>query len=111
LDRKEIKMQKKAKQTKSSGRKVVRTAAAAKRTSPRSATKNLGAARAGSKLEQIVTLLRRPSGATIEQLVTATGWQSHSVRGAISGSLKKKLGLAIVSDKSDGPRVYRLAAA
>ena len=104
-------MPKKSKQTKSTGRKVGCTAAAAKRTSARSVAKNPGAVRTGSKLEQIVTLLRRPSGATIEQLVTATGWQCHSVRGAISGSLKKKLGLAIVSDKSDGPRIYRLAAA
>jgi hypothetical protein len=111
LDRKEIKMQKKAKQTKSTGRKTGRIAATAKRSSARPSTKNLGAVRAGSKLEQIVALLRRPSGASIEQLTAATGWQSHSVRGAISGSLKKKLGLAVVSDKSDGSRVYRLVAA
>ncbi|MEI9931693.1 MAG: DUF3489 domain-containing protein [Rhizomicrobium sp.] len=104
-------MQKKSKQPKSTGRKVSRAAAAAKRISARSVAKNLGAARAGSKLEQIATLLRRPSGATIEQLVMATGWQSHSVRGAISGSLKKKLGLAVVSDKAQGLRIYRLAAA
>ena len=64
LDRKEIKMQKKARQTKSTGRKNGRAAATAKRSSARSVAKNLGAARPGSKLEQIVTLLRRPSGAT-----------------------------------------------
>lgn len=91
--------------------KAGRTASAPKRTSAHGDAKVGGTARAGSKLEQIATVLRRPAGATIEQLVMATGWQAHSVRGAMSGSLKKKLGLAVVSVRSNGCRVYRIATA
>ena len=54
-------------------------------------------------------MLRRPEGATIGQIAKALDWQLHSVRGAISGSLKKKQGLTIVADKfADGERVYRI---
>jgi hypothetical protein len=57
-----------------------------------------------------VTMLRRPVGATIEAIAAATGWQRHTVRGLISGTLKKKLGLAIAAEnRSDGARVYRIA--
>ncbi len=67
--------------------------------------------RPGSKQALLVELLRRKEGATIAQAVRATGWQPHSVRGAISGSLKKKLGLAVTSDKVEGRgRVYRVTA-
>ncbi len=62
-----------------------------------------------SKLDQLVALLRRPEGATIQAMAAATGWQAHSVRGAMSGGLKKKAGLAISSEKADGVRVYRIA--
>lgn len=60
------------------------------------------------KLGALVSLLKRPEGATLEQMMDATGWQAHSVRGAMSGSLKKKLGLAITSEKTEGGRVYRI---
>jgi hypothetical protein len=60
------------------------------------------------KLGKLIELLRRPEGATIEAMMAATGWQAHSVRGAMSGALKKKQGLAIASDKSDAGRVYRI---
>ena len=60
------------------------------------------------KFGALVGLLKRPEGATLEQMTQATGWQSHSVRGAMSGSIKKKLGLAITSEKTDGGRVYRI---
>ncbi len=54
-------------------------------------------------------MLRRPEGATIEQVVEATGWQRHTVRGAMSGALKKKLGLTLASEKVEGRgRVYRI---
>jgi hypothetical protein len=54
-------------------------------------------------------MLRRPEGATIGQIAKALEWQLHSVRGAISGSLKKKQGLTVVADKiADGERVYRI---
>lgn len=66
--------------------------------------------RAGSKLATLITTLRRPAGATIPDLMEATGWQAHSVRGAISGNLKKKLNLEVVSEVLDGRgRVYRIA--
>jgi len=63
----------------------------------------------GTKLGQLEALLRRSEGASIAQLSTALDWQPHSVRGAMSGSLKKKRGLKIVDEKVDGKeRVYRI---
>ncbi len=68
------------------------------------------AARPGTKQALMIDLLKRKKGATIEEIVAATGWQAHSVRGAISGTLKKKLGLAVTSERiGDGSRVYRIA--
>jgi hypothetical protein len=60
------------------------------------------------KLGALVTLLRRPEGARIEELTAATGWQAHSVRGAIAGALKKKLKLAVTADRTEQGRVYRI---
>ena len=69
------------------------------------------AVRPGTKQALLIDLLKRKKGVTIEEIVEATGWQPHSVRGAISGTLKKKLGLKVNSEKpSDGPRRYRIAA-
>ena len=53
-------------------------------------------------------MLRKPSGASIKAIMSATGWQSHSVRGAISGAIKKKLGLKVASETRDGERFYRI---
>ena len=54
-------------------------------------------------------MLKRSKGATIDEIVTATGWQSHTVRGAMAGALKKKLGLTITSEKDETRgRVYRI---
>jgi hypothetical protein len=53
------------------------------------------APRAGTKQALMIDLLKRPEGATVEQIAAATGWQHHTIRGAISGALKKKLGLAV----------------
>jgi Protein of unknown function (DUF3489) len=64
--------------------------------------------RSGTKIESMVAMLRRSGGASIEALAKATGWQVHSVRGAISGTLKKKLGLVVVSDKTGAVRLYRI---
>jgi Protein of unknown function (DUF3489) len=51
--------------------------------------------RAGTKQAQMIEMLKRPEGATVDQIAAATGWQHHTIRGAISGALKKKLGLTI----------------
>ena len=65
--------------------------------------------RPGTKLAAMVVALRRPQGATSLQLMLATGWQPHTVRGAISGMLRKKLGLNVVLAHNDsGERVYRV---
>jgi len=60
------------------------------------------------KLGKVVALLKRPNGATIADLTKATGWQAHSVRGAISGAIKKKLKLKVVSEKTGDVRSYRI---
>ena len=63
-----------------------------------------------TKLGRLEGMLRRKEGATIGQIAKALDWQLHSVRGAISGSLKKKQGLTILAEKvADGDRVYRIA--
>ena len=65
--------------------------------------------RPGTKQAMLIDLLKREKGATIDDAVVATGWQAHSVRGAISGALKKKLGLTVTSDKVEKRgRVYRI---
>jgi hypothetical protein len=60
------------------------------------------AIRAGTKQAQIIAMLQRPDGATIAEMVEATSWQAHSVRGSISGALKKKLRLPITAEKVEG---------
>jgi hypothetical protein len=68
-------------------------------------------AKAPTKVQALVTLLRRPEGARLGELMAATGWQAHSVRGAMSGAIKKGLGLTITSEKVDGERLYRIPEA
>ena len=58
--------------------------------------------RAGTKQAQIIAMLQRPEGASIVEIVTASGWLAHTVRGLISGALKKKLGLPITAEKVEG---------
>lgn len=60
---------------------------------------------APSKLDQLEALLTRENGASIAEMTEATGWQQHSVRGAMAGALKKR-GLVIASDKTGGVRRY-----
>ena len=61
-----------------------------------------------SKLGIIIAQLQQKGGTTIEAMCVATGWQSHSVRGALSGTIKKKLGLDVQSETTDGIRHYRI---
>mgnify|MGYP000639830479 CR=1 FL=1 len=68
--------------------------------------------REGTKQATLIAMLRAPDGATIEEIMAATGWQSHTVRGAMAGALKKKLGLEVTSEKiEDRGRVYKLPSA
>ena len=65
--------------------------------------------RENTKQATLIAMLRRPEGATIAQMASALEWQSHTVRGALAGALKKKLGLNLVSEKEKGQeRVYRI---
>ena len=63
-----------------------------------------------SKQDQIVALLRQPGGTTLDVLVKSTGWQKHSVRGFLAGTVRKKLKLPLLSEKIDGIRTYRIGA-
>ena len=67
----------------------------------------------GSKQSQLVSLLQSSTGATIEQMTTATGWQAHTVRGTISGVLRKRLGLNVQCFEAvnGNARVYRIVGA
>ena len=68
-------------------------------------------ARGGSKTAQILDLLKRPGGVTSKELMKATGWQPHSVRGFLSGTVGKKMGLTVTSTKGeDGERSYSVKA-
>jgi len=65
--------------------------------------------RSGTKQALLIEMLQRPNGATIAEIVAATGWQSHTARGAMAGALKKRLGLVIASEKDEARgRVYRI---
>lgn len=66
---------------------------------------------AASKGDRIFTLLRRAEGASLEDMMKATGWQQHSLRGFMSGTLAKRKGLRVASEKLDGERRYRIVEA
>ena len=80
-------------------RKAKATKAAPATSEPEAATEGAPTAkpvpRAGTKQALMIDMLKRPEGATVEQIAAATGWQHHTIRGAISGALKKKLGLSV----------------
>ena len=67
-------------------------------------------AKPASKQGEVIAMLRRPEGATVDEVASAMGWQRHTVRGLFSGTLKKKLGLALASAQEERGRVYRIAA-
>jgi hypothetical protein len=93
--------------------------AAKKTAAPKPAAKPKLAPKAGKqstnadpdkKSAQVLKLLRRPQGATINELSIATTWQPHSVRGFLSGTVKKRYGLKLTSEVVDGTRHYRVPA-
>ena len=87
---------------------TARTSKKAART--KGAAKAVSTPRAESKQSQLIAMLKQPDGATIVEIAKALDWQPHTVRGAIAGALKKKLGLNVESEKvDDRGRVYRLA--
>ncbi|MCB1474099.1 MAG: DUF3489 domain-containing protein [Rhodobiaceae bacterium] len=68
--------------------------------------------RDGTKAAVVLDLLRRESGASVEELMASCGWQAHSVRGFLSGTVRKRMGFALVSEKdAGGVRSYRIAEA
>ena len=77
---------------------------------PKGAKKANGA-RDGSKTAKILDLLKRPDGVTLKELMKGTNWLPHSVRGFLSGTIRKKMGLAVTSTKGeDGERTYSVKA-
>ena len=62
-----------------------------------------------SRTDTLIKILKTREGASIEQLADAVGWQHHSVRGALSGILRKRLGLNVVSEQVGDTRIYRIA--
>ena len=97
----------KSSNTARTSKKAARTKGAAK---PKAATKAASTPRAESKQSQLIAMLKQPDGVTIVEITEALEWQPHTVRGAIAGALKKKLGLKVESEKvDDRGRVYRLA--
>jgi hypothetical protein len=74
------------------------------------ATATVRRSRADTKQAQLIAMLKRRKGASIEEIGEKFGWQAHTVRGAIAGALKKKLGLDVISEKIERRgRVYRIA--
>ena len=74
------------------------------------AEKKAGAAREGSKTATVLAMIQRAKGATLAEIMEATNWQAHSVRGFISGTMGKKMGLKVESSKrDDGTRVYSIS--
>jgi tRNA U34 2-thiouridine synthase MnmA/TrmU len=65
--------------------------------------------RQGTKTEKVLDLLKRSGGASLKDIMTATDWEAHSVRGFLSGTIGKQMGLKVESTKTkDGERIYSL---
>jgi hypothetical protein len=72
----------------------------------------VAARRSGTKQAQVLAMLRRPKGATVAAIMAATGWQQHSVRGFLAGTVRRKLALPLITEQAEGGvRHYRIAAA
>ena len=70
----------------------------------------ISSSRTDSKQAKLISLMQRPEGASMDALMKATGWQRHSVRGLLSGTLRKKLGLTVSCNMDGDHRIYRIAA-
>jgi hypothetical protein len=91
---------------------VVKTVLAIRNRAAETPAPKVPAIRAGTKQATLIAMLRAPEGASMEEIMAATGWLSHTIRGALSGALKKKLGLEVSSEKDEvRGRVYKLPAA
>ena len=87
-----------------------RRSSAKKAAAPSAKATSSGRPNPDSKQDRVVALLQQPRGATLDVLVNATGWQKHSVRGFLAGTVRKKLKLPLISEKVDGIRTYRIGA-
>jgi hypothetical protein len=96
---------KKAKGAKQGAHGATKKGKSAKKASPAKkapkSAKKAKAVREGSKTDKILELLKRPGGVTAKELMKATGWQPHSVRGFLSGTIRKKMGLTVISTKGE----------
>jgi hypothetical protein len=91
------------------GKKTTPAKKASKPAKKAGKAKPAGGAREGSKTEQVLELLRQPGGATLKAIMKATDWQAHSVRGFLSGTIRKKMGLEVTSTKGEyGDRSYSI---
>ena len=90
-------------------RKLKAAARSRKKATPTQRAKS-AKAKNETKCDKVLALLRRPGGASIAVMAKATGWQKHSVRGFLAGTVRKKLGLNLESKKQDGERIYRVTA-
>jgi hypothetical protein len=94
-----------------SGKKATQAKKAAKtaKTAKKAGKAKPAGARQGSKTEQVLELLKQPGGVTLKAIMKATDWQAHSVRGFLSGTVGKKLGLTVTSTKGEeGERSYSI---
>ena len=93
------------------GKKASKAEKRAKKPKGAKPAKGSDGAREGSKAAKVLDLLKRPGGATLAELMKATGWQKHSVRGFLSGTIGKKMGLKLDSVKDEGgERTYSVKA-
>lgn len=100
-----------ARKPSSSSRPLRKAAPAARKTQP-STAKPKASASIGTKQSRLIALLRGSTGATVDQMTDLTGWQAHTVRGTISGVLRKKLGLTVSCTSGEaGSRIYRIVKA